>query len=181
MEKTIIGILTKNGHKARAQKIFYRVVSNLSKRHRVSPQKLLAKVTLQLEPVLDYFPMKRGSTKYIYPSRISAWKVHALMGKWIVQSAKLRSERDIVSRLEGEFNDVLSGKGRALTRKLEFHKRAVSNRSALRNIHAWRLQNYNFVKIEQSNDKIINLEKFLEKLFFWLFLQILFFNCCFVV
>lgn len=163
MEKTIIGILTKNGHRARAQKIFYSVISNLAKHHKILPHELMAKIVLQLEPVLDYFPMKKGSTKYVYPSRISSWKAPTLMGKWVIQSAKLRSEKGIISKLEGELNDVLAGKGRALTRKLEFHKRAVSNRFALRNVHVKKVQTYNFKGIEQSVSKISKLSKFLEK------------------
>jgi small subunit ribosomal protein S7 len=139
MEKIFIGMLTKNGHRARAQKIFFTVAARVSKFHGTSFAVILARVFELLEPTLNYSALRRGSTNYVLPRRMSPWKAKSLVVKWLIQSAKSRSELGMISRLEAEFNDLLAGKGQALKRKLESQRRAVSNRFVLHNIRKWSL------------------------------------------
>jgi small subunit ribosomal protein S7 len=139
MEKIFIGMLTKNGHRAKAQKIFFTVAARVSRAHNLPFSIILHRVFELLEPVLNYSVLRRGSTNYVSPRRMSPWKAKSLVVRWLLQSAKLRSEPGIIMQLEGEFNDLLAGKGQALKWKLESQRRAVSNRFVLRNIHKWKL------------------------------------------
>jgi small subunit ribosomal protein S7 len=152
MEKIFIGMLTKKGHKARAQRIFFNVAARVSKIHKLPFSKILQKVFEILEPVLNFSVLRRGATNYVSPKRMSPWKAKSLVVKWLIQSAKVRSELGIISKLEGEFNDLLAGKGQALKRKMEFQRRAVSNRFVLRSIWRWKLRSY-YTKSAQSSLK----------------------------
>jgi len=164
MERKFIGMLTKNGHKVRAQKIFYRVVSKLAKRYRTTVQKVVSRVFFRIEPSLDHLVFKKGGSNYIYPRRVSPWRAKSLATKWLIQSAKTRPEINIISKLEGEFNDVIKNKGKTITRKIEFHKRAVANRHKLRNKRAWKFRSYNYNYSESTFKKISKFNKSAEKL-----------------
>lgn len=132
MERIFIGLLTKNGKKVKAQNIFYTVAFRMSKRHRVMFSEILNQIFNLIEPLLDYSVLRKGSTNYIYPRRITPWRAKSLAVRWIIDSAKLRKERGFSYKLEGELNDLLSKKGGALVKRMDFHRRAVSNRFVLK-------------------------------------------------
>lgn len=152
MEKIFVGMLTKDGNKARARRIFFSVAARISKFHKISFFVALHKVFMLLEPVLNFSVLRRGSTNYVSPRRMSPWKAKSLVVRWIIQSANARSELGIISRLEGELNDLLAGTGRALKCKLEFQRRAVSNRFILHNVWHWKLRSY-YLKSAKSSFK----------------------------
>lgn len=132
MEKTFVGLLTKDGKKERAQNIFYTSVSRVAKKNRVPVYKLLETIFDKIEPILNYSISKRGASAFAYPKRMSPWRARSMSVKWIVESAKARSEKGFVLKFEGELNDLFKGKSKSLSRRLEFQKRAVSNRFILR-------------------------------------------------
>lgn len=150
MEKIFVGMLTKNGNKARARRIFFNVAARVSKFHKIPFFVVLQKVFVLLEPILNFSVLRRGSTNYVSPRRMSPWKAKSIVVRWIIQSSNARSELGVVSRLEGEFNDLLAGNGRALKCKMEFQRRAVSNRFVLRNVWQWKLRSY-YLKSAKSS------------------------------
>lgn len=133
MEKIFIGALTRNGNKERARNIFFTAMSYLTTKYpKKSPNDLLTEVFDKVSPVLTYSIVRRGITKYYYPRRANDRYCRSVTARWIVQSAKLRSEYDMGKKLFGELDDTLLGRSRSISKSIEFQKKAVSNRFALK-------------------------------------------------
>lgn len=154
MERIFIGALTKHGKRSKANTMFYTVMAKLSKRYKVPVGELLNRIFDIVRPVLNYSSIKKGATKYIYPRKVPFTQSLSISVRWIIQSARSRSERGFLLRLEAELNDILNGKGRTLDKRLEFHKRAVSNRFVLKNVYTRRRMVYHKYSSEIDIQKV---------------------------
>ena len=142
MEKNFIGALIRNGNKAKARTIFYSLMGRLTKHYNLPVNDILFRVFETVSPTLTFSVVRRGASNYVYPRRPPLARARSITISWIVKSALSRSERGIINKLEGEFHDLLGGKGRSLMKRNEFHKKAISNRFVLRNTENWIKQNY---------------------------------------
>jgi small subunit ribosomal protein S7 len=155
MERYFIGALTRHGNKDRARRIFFNVMARLADKYsNMSFNELLEFIIETVSPVLTFVSKKRGGTSYNYPKRISFDRSKSTAARWIVRASRSRSELNIEDKLFNEFVDVFSGKGKALAKRLEFHKRAISNRFVLksesRKVKPYFLVNKNINKYKTS-------------------------------
>jgi small subunit ribosomal protein S7 len=70
-----------------------------------------------------------GGSTYQVPVEVRPDRRQALSARWIVQSAKSRSERTMRQRLAGELLDASNNTGVAIKKKEDTHKMAEANKA----------------------------------------------------
>jgi small subunit ribosomal protein S7 len=70
-----------------------------------------------------------GGSTYQVPVEVRPERRQALSARWIVQSAKSRSERTMRQRLAGELLDASNNTGVAIKKKEDTHKMAEANKA----------------------------------------------------
>jgi small subunit ribosomal protein S7 len=79
--------------------------------------------------VLEVKSRRVGGSTYQVPVEVRPDRRQALSARWIVQSAKSRSERTMRQRLAGELLDASNNTGVAIKKKEDTHKMAEANKA----------------------------------------------------
>jgi small subunit ribosomal protein S7 len=82
-----------------------------------------------VKPVLEVKSRRVGGSTYQVPVEVRPDRRQALSARWIVQSAKSRSERTMRQRLAGELLDASNNTGVAIKKKEDTHKMAEANKA----------------------------------------------------
>jgi small subunit ribosomal protein S7 len=82
-----------------------------------------------VKPVLEVKSRRVGGSTYQVPVEVRPDRRQALSARWIVQSAKARSERTMRQRLAGELLDASNNTGVAIKKKEDTHKMAEANKA----------------------------------------------------
>lgn len=80
-------------------------------------------------PLLEVKARRVGGSNYQVPIEIRPERRQTLAIRWIVASAKKRSEREMSSRLAGELLDAMNNTGGAVKKKEDTHRMAEANKA----------------------------------------------------
>ena len=70
-----------------------------------------------------------GGATYQVPLEVKTSRRLALAMRWIVSSAKKRSEKNMSTKLAGELIDAADGRGEAVKKRQDTHKMAEANKA----------------------------------------------------
>ena len=70
-----------------------------------------------------------GGATYQVPVEVRASRRTALAMRWLVESARARSEKSMAARLAGELMDANEGRGAAVKKKEDTHRMADANKA----------------------------------------------------
>lgn len=126
--------LLKNGKKQFAETVFNKVIVGLRTRGYDKPLQFIADILLYLKPVASVYSKKKGRKTVTIPYLLNSKTEVPIAVRWIIQSARNRSEKGIVNQLLGELLDVNERKGASVTKKLELEKLVSQNLSSLRTL-----------------------------------------------
>jgi small subunit ribosomal protein S7 len=70
-----------------------------------------------------------GGATYQVPVEVRASRRTALAMRWLVDSARARSEKAMAARLAGELMDASEGRGAAVKKKEDTHRMADANKA----------------------------------------------------
>lgn len=100
--------------------------SNVSK---LGPVELLELALDNVRPVVEVRSRRVGGATYQVPVEVKAVRRNTLAMRWIVESAKARSEKGMYKKLAGEIIDAISGKGASVGKRENAHKMAKANQA----------------------------------------------------
>jgi small subunit ribosomal protein S7 len=126
--------LLKNGKKQFAETVFNKVIAGLRGRGYDKPLQFIADILLYLKPVASVYSKKKGRKTITIPYLLNLKTEVPIAVRWIIQSARNRTEKGIVNQLLAELLDVNERKGASVTRKLELEKLVSQNLSSLRTL-----------------------------------------------
>jgi small subunit ribosomal protein S7 len=118
-----------DGKRTVAQKIVYEALENGAKKLGCSPAELWDKALENVKPVLEVKPRRVGGSTYQVPIEIRPARRQTLAIRWIVDSARTRSDRTMAARLCGELMDAYNQAGGAFKKKEEVHRMAEANKA----------------------------------------------------
>nr|YP_010471561.1 ribosomal protein S7 [Gastrodia javanica]UVG40900.1 ribosomal protein S7 [Gastrodia javanica] len=116
----------KNGKKSLAYKIIYRAMRQIKKKTKKSPLFFLRQAIRILNPGITIIKRQEGGP-VITELGLSQGKSIAI--KWLLRSARKRSDKDMVFNLSSELIDVTKGSGYAIHEKEKTLRIAESNRT----------------------------------------------------
>ena len=117
------------GKKSLAESIVYGAFEEISNKTKKEPVELFEKALDDIGPLVEVKARRVGGATYQVPLEVRSSRRQALAMRWLVKSARSRSEKTMTLRLANEILDACEGKGEAIKKKEDTHRMAEANRA----------------------------------------------------
>ena len=125
-----INHLMVSGKKSVAERIVYGAFDVMSDKRPGQDVVQIFKDALEaVSPVVEVRSRRVGGATYQVPHEVRESRRQALAMRWLVDSARRRSEKSMHARLAGELLDASEERGDAFKKKEDTHRMAEANRA----------------------------------------------------
>ncbi len=124
-----VNSLMKDGKKSLAYRLFYEAIDQVAKKTEEEGVELWKKALKNVFPVVEVKRRRIGGATIQVPVEVRADRKIALGIRWLISSARKRTEKTMVERLVNEIIAASRGEGNAVKKKNDTHKMAESNRA----------------------------------------------------
>jgi len=124
-----INMVMLNGKKSVAEKIVYGAMDQVVDKLKGEPVELLTKALDNVRPMVEVKSRRVGGATYQVPVEVRASRRTTLAMRWIVDSARKRSEKSMQKRLAAELIDATEKKGSAVKKREDVHRMADANKA----------------------------------------------------
>lgn len=118
-----------DGKKSVAERIVYGAFDLVQKKTGNEPLEVFLEALDKVKPDLEVRSRRVGGATYQVPVEVRAERAQALAIRWMIKSARARSELTMVDRLSGEILDASNDRGGAVKKREDTHKMAEANRA----------------------------------------------------
>jgi len=118
-----------SGKKAVAERIVYGALDRIQERDNPDPVEVFENALDAVAPMSEVKSRRVGGATYQVPVEVRASRRTALAMRWLVESARARSEKSMAARLAGELMDAAEGRGSAVKKKEDTHRMADANKA----------------------------------------------------
>lgn len=119
-----------SGKKAVAERIVYGAFNRIQERDAAAdPVEVFDNALEAIAPMVEVKSRRVGGATYQVPVEVRASRRQALAMRWLVESARSRSEKSMAARLAGELMDASDGRGSAVKKKEDTHRMADANKA----------------------------------------------------
>ena len=124
-----INNLMERGKNSTAEKIIYSALDEISSKAKRDPLEIFEEALDQVGPQVEVKSRRVGGATYQVPLEVKSSRKMALAMRWLVNSAKNRSEKNMSTKLANELLDASEGKGEAVKKRQDTHKMAEANKA----------------------------------------------------
>ena len=124
-----INCLMFSGKKSVAERIIYNSFELIKKETQVEPITIFNSAVDNVTPVVQVLSIRIAGSNYQVPMEISPHKQTILAIRWIIESARKRTEKTMAERLYRELLDASRNNGKSIEKKQTVHKMAEANRA----------------------------------------------------
>jgi len=124
-----INNLMLDGKKGLSERIFYDSLELIRDKMNEDPLGVFKKAVENTKPILEVRSRRVGGATYQVPVEVRAERKQALSIRWLIASAKSRTERTMVEKLANEFIDAANKRGSAIKKKEDVHRMAEANKA----------------------------------------------------
>jgi small subunit ribosomal protein S7 len=117
------------GKKSVAEGIVYGALEHIQKRTGQDPLKAFHAALDNVRPALEVRSRRVGGATYQVPVEVRQERGQALAIRWIIFSARSRTEHTMTERLSAELLDASNNRGTAVKKREDTHKMADANRA----------------------------------------------------
>jgi small subunit ribosomal protein S7 len=121
--------LMERGKKSLATRIVYEALDTLADRTKRPAMEVFEDALKNATPLVEVKPRRVGGATYQIPVEISANRRMALAMRWLIDSARKRSGRDMAARLAGELMDAARNEGSTVKKREDTHRMAEANQA----------------------------------------------------
>ena len=125
----LINKIMLDGKKGVAQNILYNAFDIVEKKTGQQPMEVFEKALDNVMPELELKLRRVGGANYQVPVEVSDERRLTLGLRWLVNYARLRSEKTMEQRLAAEIIDASNGLGQSVKKKDDTHKMAEANKA----------------------------------------------------
>ncbi len=118
-----------DGKKETAQIILYNAFDIVGEKTGKEPMEVFEKALDNIMPVLELKLRRVGGANYQVPVEVSSERKLTLGLRWLVNYARLRSEKTMDARLAAEIIDASNGVGGSVKKREDTHKMAEANKA----------------------------------------------------
>ena len=118
-----------DGKKSVSENIVYGALNIVFEKTNKKPIEYFHSAVENVKPGLEVRSRRVGGATYQVPTEVRPIRAQALAMKWIVDSAKKRSEKTMKERVANELIDAFNNKGYAVKKREDNHKMAEANRA----------------------------------------------------
>lgn len=124
-----LNCVMKDGKKSVAENIVYDALDGAQKKLSKDGLEIFHEALDNVKPDVEVRSRRVGGATYQVPVEVRPSRRQALAIRWLIESARKRSENTMVLRLAGEFVDACNKRGTAVKKREDTHKMAEANRA----------------------------------------------------
>ncbi len=136
-----INVVMLSGKKSLAERIVYGALEEVFKKQKSAETEsaeggeggvtvaIFGRILDQVCPTVEVRSRRVGGATYQIPVEVAPQRRLALGMRWMIQSARKRSEKGMMRRLAAEMGDVLAGRGEAVKKREDVHRMAKANQA----------------------------------------------------
>ncbi|HEX9449564.1 MAG TPA: 30S ribosomal protein S7 [Dongiaceae bacterium] len=124
-----INSLMYHGKKSAAEGIVYGAFSQVEKKSKGDPIKMFHDALINVKPHLEVRSRRVGGATYQVPVEVRPDRAQALAIRWIIQTARGRSETTMTDRLSAELLDAANNRGASVKKREDTHRMAEANKA----------------------------------------------------
>ena len=131
-DKTVakfINNVMERGKKSLAATVVYTAFDLMEERAKRPAIEVFEDALKNATPLVEVKPRRVGGATYQIPVEISANRRTALAMRWLIDSARKRSGRDMAARLAGELLDASRNEGATVKKREDTHRMAEANQA----------------------------------------------------
>jgi small subunit ribosomal protein S7 len=121
--------LMHQGKKSVAERIVYGALERMGKRSGQEPLRVFHEALDNVRPAVEVRSRRVGGATYQVPVEVRSDRSQALAIRWLIASARARSEKTMEERLSGELMDAASNRGTAVKKREDTHRMAEANKA----------------------------------------------------
>ena len=118
-----------DGKKSVAEAIVYGALERVEGRAKVDPVQVFHDALGNVKPHLEVRSRRVGGAPYQVPVEVRSDRAQALAIRWLINSARARSENTMTERLSGELLDAANQRGSAVKKREDTHRMAEANKA----------------------------------------------------
>ncbi len=124
-----INLLMWDGKKSIAEKILYKSLDLIELKCNDNKIKLLELAINNVKPIVEIKKRRVGGTTYQIPIEVKPIRANTLAIRWIIYSARKKSNKNMIFNLTNELLDSINNKGLSVKKRDEVHKIANANKA----------------------------------------------------
>ena len=124
-----INHLMVSGKKSIARNIVYDAFELSEKKAGKPPLQIFAQAIKNISPIVEVKTRRVGGANYQVPVQVDVERRRFLATKWLIEAARLRSERTMAERLAEEMLASLKNEGGAMKKREQVHRMAEANKA----------------------------------------------------
>jgi small subunit ribosomal protein S7 len=124
-----VNSVMERGKKSLASRIVYEALELIGERSKRPPLEVFEEAMKNSTPLVEVKPRRVGGATYQIPVEIGTSRRTALAMRWLIESARKRSGRNMAARLAGELLDAAKNEGSAVKKREDTHKMAEANQA----------------------------------------------------
>lgn len=117
------------GKKSIAEGIFYRSLDIIASKAKSDPLAVFKQALDNTKPTVEVRSRRVGGATYQVPVEVRPDRRFSLSLRWLINSARQRSEKSMEEKLAGELLDAANQRGSAIKKKEDTHRMAEANRA----------------------------------------------------
>ena len=125
----LINTIMLDGKKSTAERILYSAFEIVKEKTNEDPLVVFQKAVENVTPLLEVRTRRIGGTNYQVPSEVSARRKQTLALRWLINYARIRTEKTMDVKLANETIEASKGTGGAVKKKEDTHKMAEANKA----------------------------------------------------
>ena len=118
-----------DGKKSVAESIVYGAFDKMESRMSRDPLEIFREALENVKPSLEVRSRRVGGATYQVPVEVRPSRRQTLAIRWIIETARKRSEKTMVDRLAGELMDASQSRGAAFKKREDTLRMAEANRA----------------------------------------------------
>jgi small subunit ribosomal protein S7 len=118
-----------DGKKSVAEKIVYGAFDIIGKKTGNDPVSVFHEALENVKPAIEVRSRRVGGATYQVPIEVRTDRRQALAIRWLIETARARSENTMVERLSGELLDASNNRGAAVKKREDTHRMAEANKA----------------------------------------------------
>ena len=118
-----------DGKKSVAEGIVYSAFETVESRAKRDPLGVFHDALNNVKPNIEVRSRRVGGATYQVPVEVRFERAQALAIRWLISSARNRSENTMSARLSGELMDAANNRGNAVKTREDTHRMAEANRA----------------------------------------------------
>lgn len=124
-----VNMMMLDGEKGKVEKILYGAMTLIQQRTGEDPLDVFKRALENVRPVVEVRSRRVGGATYQVPVEVRQVRRNSLAMRWLVQSSRQRSEKNMEEKLAGELFEASQNRGGAVKKREDTHRMAEANKA----------------------------------------------------